>query len=251
MADTTMQATAEVADTATWAIDANTLKSLDQQETNLTKGDEVYVTSIAFRSTPGVTGSTRTWFHGGLVDIDNVHQGETHTIPNSMGRVSFANVTRVTAADVVAGRLPELIGTLTILFESDLSPDNAIDSMLTGAAADLRPVLAGIVEPLSLTGDVATQLAGVGDKIKDAVAPTVLQKVKLLIVSVFDPDDLVEGLINVFAAVDDQLAPLVDDRLGDAIPGNLGVGGALRPRTYGQTFAGAGAAYRVNFSVSK
>jgi hypothetical protein len=252
MADTSMRAeAAAVADTATWAIDANTLKSLDQQETNFTKGDEVYVASIAFRSTPGVTGSTHAWFHGGLVDIDNVHLGETHSIPNGMGRVTFGNVTRVSAADVAAGHLPELVGTITIVFESDRSPDNAIDSLLTGVASDLRPVLAGIVEPLSLGSDLASQLAGAGAQIQEAVAPTVLQQIKLFIVSGADPDDLVAARVNVFAAVDDALAPLVDDQLGDAIPDDLGVGGALRPRTYSQDFEGGGAKYRVSFTVSK
>lgn len=240
--------TAEVADTARWAIDANSLTSLDQQES---KGDEVYVASIAFRSTPGAKDSTRTWFRGGLRDLDGVHKGETHPIPDSMGRVTFEGVSRVTAADVGAGRLPELIGTLTIVFESDRSPDNAIDSLLTGAAADLRPEVAGIVEPLSLTGDLNAQLAGMGDKIKDAVAPSVLEKVTLLVFSLFNPDDLIGGLVNVFAAVDDQLAAPVDDLLGRAIAPSLGVGGALRARTYSQTFTGKGAQYRLDFAVGK
>jgi hypothetical protein len=238
---------------ATWVIDANRLRSVDQQETNLTGGDEVYVASIAFRTTPGKANSTSAKFHGNLVDINNVHQGETHAIPDGMGRVPFTSVVRRSLADVLAGKTPELIGTATLVFESDLTPDGVMDNVLTQAAAKAKQVIASAIEPLSLA-DLADE-DEVGEVLGDAadglegVKPTVLQKIGILLASLFDPDDQIDLKINVFVAVDESLADVVDDQLGAAIPASLGVGGVLRPRSYSQRFTGGGASYDVFFQV--
>ena len=45
---------------------------------------------------------------------------------------------------------------------------------------------------------------------------------------------------------------MVDQQIGAAVPSNLGVGGALKPRSYTQNFTegGDGANYDLGFSVS-
>jgi hypothetical protein len=253
--------TAATADLAvvkeTWAIDANSLKCVDQQETNLSGDDEVYVVSLAFRTTPGKAGSTSVWFHGNLTDINSVSTGETKAIPNTMGRVSFPNVVRRSLADILAGNNPELIGTLTLPVESDLTPNNEVNNLFTEAAVDARPILANAIEPLSLADitngqALAARLADIGDQVKDAVKPTFGEKLLLFFSSFFDADDpITDGKLNLFVAVDDTLAGLVDQQLGPAIPATVGVGGALRARTYTQRFADRGAIYDINFSVTR
>jgi len=247
---------AAAADTATWFIDANTLHCIDQQETNLTHGDEVYVASIRFRTTLGVAGSTSTAFTGGLVDINDLNTGESRTIPNSMGRVAFPNVTRLGAAELLAGQHLQVIGTATTVVESDLSSNNLVNKLFTEAADEVRPILAAATEGLSLA-DLTDEdaLPGVFAQlvtdVNDAIQPTLLQKLKLFVTSFGDADDPIDRKLNVFVAVDDALAPLVDDTLGDALDPSVGVAGALRTRSYTQRFEGRGAIYDVDFSVSK
>jgi hypothetical protein len=248
---------AAAVDTATWAIDANTLKCILQQETNLTGGDEVYVASIRFRTTPGVAGTTSAAFTGGLVDINSVNTGDTRPIPNSMGRVAFANVTRLGGADIAAGKAPEVIGTATIVMESDLTANAKVDKLFTEAAAEVQPILAEVSEGVSLaallSGDdaLATTLAQLALDIEAATKPTFLQKLGLFITSFGDADDPVDKKLNVFVAVDHVLAPLVDAAFADALPASVGVGGGLRARTYTQRFSGRGAKYDITFGVSK
>lgn len=241
----------------TWAIDADKLTCADQQETKLSKGDEVYVAAIAFRTTPGSGASTSAWFHGGLSDILNVRKGETHDIPNAMGRVSFANVTHRNLTDVLTGHMPELVGTATVVVESDLSPDTAVNKMFTQAATEARDIIARVVDAVNLgdlmvDGDsLAERLKVLIDEVNAVLRPNLAQKLAMFFGSLGDPDDLIDHKLNVFAAVDDSLAGPVEDELGDAIPESVGVGGVLKSRAYTQRFSGRGAIYDISFTVGK
>lgn len=255
MSNKTIGNVAAAVGTATWAIDANTLRSLDQQETNLTKGDEVKIASLILRTTPGKPGSTSLRAQGPTGEIANVHQGEVHPVPNAIGRVTFSGVTRRGLADVLAGNNPELLGTLTAVLESDLSDDDTIRKLFVEAADEAEPIVANAIESLSLADlanpdALADKLADVVAKVRAAVEPTFGEKLGLLITSFGDPDDPIDDKLNLFVAVDDTLAPTVDAALADAVPASQGVAGALRPRTYDQTFTGKGASYRITFQVS-
>lgn len=247
---------APAVDTANWFVDANSLTSVDQQETNVSKGDEFYLASIAFRTTPGTTGSTSAWFHGGLVDIVNIHQGETHSIPNTMGRVPFNGVTRLGAAELAADQSPEFIGTVAVGFESDFTPNNMINNLMNEAASETRAAIAEVIEPLSLQ-DLADlndeqRAALFGDTIEriiNAVKPGLLRKVGLFLASRGDADDLIAAKLNVFVAVDESLAAVIDGLVEDLISPDDGVVGALRPRSYTQTYSGRAAVYDVHFNV--
>lgn len=213
--------------------------------------------SIAFRTTPGKAGSTSVWFHGGLTDIINVHKGETHDIPNTMGRVTFANVTQLTAIEIAGGKLPEVIGTVTLVVESDLSPNKAVDKMLTDAAAEAKPIIAKVTEAVTVVDvlfdpdELAERMSGMVTELEAALRPSFGQILSLFLGSAGDPDDPIGYKLNVFVAVDDGLASLVYDQLGKAIPAEVGVAGGLRPRSYTQQFAGRGAVYEVSFEVEK
>jgi len=241
---------------ATWFLDANTLRCIVQQETNLTKGDEVYVASLKIRTTPSVAGTTSVVFTGGLVNIANVNTGETHPIPNAMGRVPFANVTRLGATEIAAGQVPEIIATATLVFEADLTRKAKVEKLLTEAADEIEPILAEasenvVVEDLLDEGVLEDLLDQLIDDITEAVELTVGQKLLLFFGAVGDPDDPIERKVNVFFAVDDVLAPLVDTLVGNKLDPDLGVGGGVRTRTYTQRFSGRGATYDISFTLSK
>ena len=247
--------TAAPSNTATWFIDANTVHVHDAQEEGIfSNGDEFYIAQIGFRSTPGKPGSTSTFFQGGLADITSLDDGDTKTIPDAMGRVRFANVTSRGFTDVLQGRNPEIVGSLSVAFESDLTPFSTINNMMSSLAATARTEIAKVVEPLTLadladSSAIASRLATAKSRIESQATPTTLQAIGIFLGSFGDPDDLVAFKANVFVAVDGSLAPLIDSQL--SIPSSAGVGGALRDRSYGQNFAGGGANYDVGYRVSK
>lgn len=245
---------ADAAITRTWVVDANRHYAVDVQERRITGGDEVYVASIAFRSTPGVAGSTRAWFHGGLSEITSVHAGDWHTIPDTMGRVPFTNVTERSGTDVQEGRNPEVLGTISIVVESDNTPFRLVNDMMHDIARATQKEIAPVVEPLTLadltSAQLADQLAALAARIKAAAVPTVGRKIRIAFASLFDPDDLIQTKMNLFVAVDPDLADVVDPRLAQIFPAGEGVAGALRARTYQQDFAGDGAHYRIEYAVS-
>ena len=241
---------------ATWFLDANTLKCIVQQETNLTHGDEVYIASIKFRTKPSVAGTTSVVFTGGLVNIENVNTGETHPIPNSMGRIAFANVTRLGATELGAGQVPEVIGTITLAFESDLTRKAKVEKLFTEAADEIEPILATAsesvtVEDLLDEGVLEDLLDQLIEDILEAVELTVGQKLLLFVGALGDPDDPIDRKVNVFFAVDDVLAPLFDAGVANKLDPARGVGGGVRTRTYTQRFSGRGATYDISFTLSK
>jgi hypothetical protein len=247
---TQVAAPAGATDTFTWSIDANSVRALVQQENH----DEVYVASIAFRTTPGVPGSTTATYHGHLSEINDVDVGETHGIPDAMGRVSFANVTRRSLSDVLAGHNPEVVGTISMFWESDNTRFAVIDRLMEDVADTAETEIAQAVEPLTLAdltteGAIADRLGAAGDAIVESATPPLLRQIGIFLGSLFNPDDLIDHKVNVFVAVDGTLAPLVDAKLGQEIPASTGVGGALRPRAYNQVFTGDGGSYRVAFAV--
>ena len=86
--------------------------------------------TIAFRTTPGKAGSTSAWFVGGLSEITDIDKGETHGIPDAMGRATFTNVVPRSFVDVASGTNPELIGTISVVFESDATPFSAMSAQM-------------------------------------------------------------------------------------------------------------------------
>ena len=253
----TTVATTTTSNTATWFVDANSLRVNDAQEEGFfSDGDEAYIAQIGFRSTPGRAGSTSAFYQGGLSEIDDLDDGETHTIPDAQGRVRFANVTTRSLTDVLQGRNPEVIGTLSVVFESDATPFSTINSIMSQVTASVRTEIAKVIEPLSLAdlrdgSAISARLATAQRNIQASATPTTLQAIGIFLGSFGDPDDIVAFKANVFVAVDSSLAGLIDTQIGMNIPSATGIGGALRDRTYALGFAGDGANYTVNYRVSR
>jgi hypothetical protein len=144
-----------------------------------------------------------------------------------------------------------------VVVESDLTRDAKVDKLFTEAAADVAPLVAEVAENLTLAEviaggeDLGALLAQLIRDISAAVELTVGQKVLLFLGGLGDPDDVIARKVNLFAAVDDVLAPLVDAAVAALLPPGSGVAGGLRTRSYTQRFTGRGASYDVSFSVSK
>ena len=83
-------------------MDGQTLTAIDaQEESFFSNGDEPYLAVIQFRVIPGVPGSTQVHFLGNLAEIaQNIDDGDSATIPDSMALASFPDVQlRQPAAD--------------------------------------------------------------------------------------------------------------------------------------------------------
>jgi hypothetical protein len=242
---------------ATWFLDANTVHVNDAQEEGIfSNGDEFYIAQIGFRSTPGRAGSTSTFFQGGLSDVSSLDDGDTKSIPDAQGRVAFANVTSRGLTDVLQGQNPEIIGTFSVVFESDATPFSTINGMMGTLAGTARTEIAKVIEPLTLADlgngtAISARLADAKNRIRSQAAPSTLQSIGIFLGSFGDPDDLVAFKANVFVAVDSSLAGTVDGQLGMNIPSSTGIGGALRDRSYSLNFSGDGANYDVGYHVSR
>jgi hypothetical protein len=243
--------------TGTWYVDANTVKVVSGQEQSwISNGDEFYVAQLAFRSKPGVAGSTQTWYQGGLTEMSGLTNGKTYTIPNSMGRVAFSNVTLRSLSQIQAGHRPEVLGTLSVVFESDATPFSMINSKMSSLATVLKTEIAKVVEPLTFanladTSTISSRLATAANNVRSAAMPSTLDALGFWLASLSDPDDLIAFKANVFVAVDSTLSGQIDAGLGNAIPTSLGVGGSLKSRGYTQRFSGDGATYDVAYAVSR
>jgi hypothetical protein len=243
------------ASTGTWAIDANRHYADKIQERPISGGDEFYIATVGFRSTPGVVGSTDAWFHGGLYEIDDIDRGEYHSINDRMGRVEFTNVAQRGVLDVLFGQNPELIGTFSVVFESDSTPFRIVNDMMRDMASTAEQEIARLIEPLSidpaqLNADMLSdQFRAAADRIRDEVVPSTREKIRIVLASLGDPDDLIDYKVNLFVAADPTLGSIVGPALAEAVPPEIGVAGVLEPREYSQRFSGDGARYDIFFNV--
>ena len=65
-----------------------------------------------------------------------------------MGQVRPTNVTRHTDDDVLLGRGPEVLGTISIVVESDLTPFSTVNSMMDQLAGSAKGPIANLIENL-------------------------------------------------------------------------------------------------------
>ena len=237
----------------TWAIDANRHYADDVQERRVSGYDEFYIATVGFRSTPGVAGSTSAWFHGGLYEIDDIDPGEYHSIDDRMGRVEFTNVQQRGVFDALVGQNPELIGTFSVVFESDSTPFRLINGIMRDMASAAEQEIAALIEPLTLSSldveSLSEQFSAAGDRIRSSAMPSAGEKIRIALASLGDPDDVIDFKVNLFVAADSVLGPIVGPALASAVPADTGVAGVLEPRTYSQRFSGDGARYDISFAV--
>jgi len=222
-------------------------------------GDEPQIAVITYRSTPGVVGSTQVTAIGDTRELHSTAvRGTNVTIPDSQGRAAFSGVTLRTPAEMLAGRMPEILGTITVAFESDSTSTSTMSSVVRDTIVPaVRTQIAKLVEPLTLSAfasdaQLQDRFNRAVSAIKSAANLSFWQKIGVWLASLTDPDDRIGFKVSAFAAVDPSLWDMADSMLGGLIPASQGVGGALRPRTYTQDFVNAdeGCNYRVTFRVS-
>jgi hypothetical protein len=242
----------------TWVLDATTIRSTNQSELrSIPAGDELYLARVSFRSTPGRSGSTRASFNGGVsrdTVIKGVQVGETHSIPDAMGRVTFSGVTLRTFEELLNGESPEFIGTVDVLFEDDNTPKSAIVDLMGDLAVAVKEELRDIVEPLDLlnlnTDELGDELDAAVQRVKDSVMPNLGRQIGLFLSSLGNADDRIGFQTSLFIAVDDSMADLIDSMIGSILGSGEGTAGALREQSYQQSYSGSAGSWVVSHRVS-
>jgi hypothetical protein len=189
-----------------WTIKLDRLHVHNADEDSFfSNGDEPYIVPIGFRSRFRTPSSTSVFWSGVLDDdwASGIDAGGSRAIPAGQGVLEFPRVERPTLQQVLAGRFPEILGGIILVFESDATPFSAIRSMIEDVRGALRTELVRLVEggALNLANPGADIQAAVG-RVKEATKLSTLQKISLVLQSFGDPDELVGLEPLVFAAVD-------------------------------------------------
>lgn len=239
----------------TWSVTAKTLHAIQVQEDSgfpTYNDDEFYIALPWLRSTPGKAGSTSSDFSASLSEIEDIDPGNVRSIPASMGRVTFPNVRARTVADLLAGRMPELLVVVSVAFESDATPFGAITAKLKELAGTMKQELGtNIIEKISLTTSpdaLKTQLEKATKKIVASMSPSFWEGLGLWLSSGSDPDDRIGYRTTLLVAADDELWELIKPVLSGT---NADVRQLRHGATFQYTYAGDGAKYAVDFGVSK
>ncbi|HWJ66757.1 MAG TPA: hypothetical protein VNT31_08775 [Nocardioides sp.] len=171
-------------------------------------GDEPYIVPIGFRSRFRTPNSTSVSWSGVLDDdwASGIDGGESKAIPAGQGTLEFGGVERPTLQQVLGGSMPEIIGAIIVVFESDATPFSAIRSMVEEVRAALRTELRRLIEggELSLT-DPQPDIERAVKNVQQATELSTGEKIALFLQSFGDPDDLVGLRHLVFAAVDSSM----------------------------------------------
>lgn len=273
-----LPATAQAADPSpmNWAIDQNKLKVVDAQEEHwYSDGDEPYVGVIAFRARFGQPGSTQAIFLGGLKELSGgAEDGDTLTIPDSMGRVNLLDVTRLNGMDILDGKNPEIFGTVTVAMESDATPFWAMTDGFKEAAKIAKSEIAKIVETTTVQQIMADpnafkqKINDMSNRLRSRAKLSIWERIGQTLISWGDADDRIGAQVTVFLGLeeklltDQQLAFLrvfapdqaamlenFDATLQASVPAGQGFAGTLKRRDFSLDFAGDGATYRVYFNV--
>lgn len=170
-------------------------------------GDEPYIVPIGFRSRFRTPNSTSVFWSGVLDDdwASGIDDG-SKAIPAGQGVLEFGGVDRPTPQQVLAGALPEIVGAIIVVFESDATPFSAIRSIVEEVRSALRTEIRRLVEEgeLSLT-DPQPDIERAVKNVQQATELSTGEKIALFLASFGDPDDLVGLRHLVFAAVDSSM----------------------------------------------
>ena len=232
---------------ADWDINLSRLRVSDAQEDGwFSDGDEPYFIIVNFRSRFNTPNSTATWNNGYNDDdwANGIGAGKEKNIHFSMGYSLFADVQRISLQNILAGTMPEILGSLVIAMESDSSPWGTIGDMVD----DLRDAIEGELEQLVEDGglnllnpgpDIAESLKD----IRDSIVPDFWESVGMVIEAGGDPDDIIGFHLFLFAAVNNTV-PINFPAVANVTSGRL----ITREFLIGVNpivFRGDGAVYRV------
>lgn len=235
---------------------ATQLHVVQSQEDGLFgNGDEPYVAVIQWRVIPGTAGSTEVSFLGNLAELGSgMDDGDSASIPASMGAVSFADVQSSSAQQLAQGVLPELVGTVMVVMESDLTSWGTINNLMDDVADALDTELRNQIEPLTIVdltdpAVVADALSAAAANVEAAVTPGIWDQILIWLGSLGNPDDPIGVGFTVWIAAGGSLGAFIESSLPAALPANA-TGGVwhddIEPKTATIRFAGDGAIYDVD-----
>ena len=238
-------------------VGATTLTVVQAQEDGfLQNGDEPYVAVIKWRVIPGTPGSASAEFIGNLDELaTGADDGAVLGIPSAMGTVNFENVQSSTFGQLLSnGTVPELVGTVMVVMESDLTPWGTINNLMNDVEAALESELVDQVEPLTIAQltdpqQVADALATAAANVEAAVTPGIWDSILLFLGSLGNPDDPIDVGFTVWIAAYGSLGQLIDTSLVSALPSGASGGvwwNSTDPITTTMRFSGDGAIYDVD-----
>ncbi len=191
---------------------------------------------IQWRVIPGEAGSTQVSFLGNLAELGSgMDDGDDASIPATMGAASFANVQVSSISQVAQGQLPELVGTVMVVMESDLTSWGTINGLMGDVEDALADELENQIEPLTildLTNPqvVASALSTAAANVEAAVTPGIFDQILIWLGSLGNPDDLIGVGFTVWIAAGGTLGQFIESTLPAALPANAAGGVVRRPR---------------------
>ncbi|MEZ5244315.1 MAG: hypothetical protein R2707_04395 [Acidimicrobiales bacterium] len=231
-----------------------------QEDGFFENGDEPYVAVIKWRVIPGTPGSASAEFIGNLTELaSGADDGAVLAIPSAMGAVTFENVQNSTFEDLLTkGVVPELVGTVMVVMESDLTPWGTINNLMNDVEAALEAELVSQVEPLTIAQltdpqAVADALSAAAANVEAAVTPGVWDSILLFLGSLGNPDDPIDIGFTVWVAAYGPLGQLIENSLVSALPAGATGGvwwNTVDPITTTMRFAGDGAIYDVSITAT-
>jgi hypothetical protein len=235
-----------------WYIDANSLYVRNADEDSwYSNGDEPMFAVVAFRTTLGVRGSTDAWPVSGFDELcTHADEGDTCSIPDSTGRAYFGHVSTPTAAEMLAGARPELIGTIQVAVEHDGTSMGTMNSILGRLVDATRAELAAASEGLTPAdmadlGSVASRFSSISSRIQDRIELSWWDKLTTWIGSGGDTDKLVGYKVTVMVGVDRSLQQQVDMQLYAALEDSGMAVAVLSPRDVTFDHRASGIRYEV------
>lgn len=242
-------------------VGATTLTVVQAQEDGFFEnGDEPYVAVIKWRVIPGTPGSASAEFIGNLTELGSgADDGAVLGIPAAMGTVDFPDIQFSSLNKLLAtGKVPELVGTVMIVMESDFTPWGTINNLMNDVEDALHAELVSQVEPLTIAqltdpSAVADALSTAAANVEAAVTPNVWDSILLFLGSLGNPDDPIDVGFTVWIAASGPLGELIDTSLVSALPEGASGGvwwNDTEPIHTTMRFSGDGAIYDVDITAT-
>jgi hypothetical protein len=200
-------------------------------------GDKPLVLALSFRSTVGVRGSTVITRNAYNEDFATgiVARGPRIAIPAAVGRLPFAGVRLRSFDRLMRGDSLEILGTVVVVMEKDLSAAAAYGGLYDEATRALQTLLVNHVETRTLlsflSGGLDLSMATLQQELSANMSSALDNLVHLIFTGLFDPDDFINLHIAVFPALDKELDGVFsapdDDHVSVGVPGEGFFGVAL------------------------
>ncbi len=198
--------------------DHHRVRVIEAQENGFFEdGDELILATIDFRVKPGVPGSTQVRFNPASLDkaATGLEDGDVKTISNSKGLYTFDGLKVATFQSLLSGESPDLVGQVIIGIENDLTPRDIIKDKLEEAETDLEALLIDILESRSVFDLLANPEALMADLASAASLfesnPSWWDQLLLEVISLANPDDILNFNVLIFVPVAPELAPVVNN----------------------------------------